>query len=476
MFMMTQIAPFKRFHTEERGQTAIMMVLVLLGVFAFMALALDFGVWYVDHRHAQNEVDAAAAAAGQALPCAASNCGSTPSTSCSGAPPITAVGLATYWLACNGANGSAAVIAYQDNSEKPSCGTLTSDTVKLVFSKFQASGGNYGALRICVSRSSASLFYGLSAVIDPRVSAKATAVARRVPASYAMMVMNAGNGTVQMNGTSQIDLGTNSLYINSTSASAINVSGTSPCPLLPSAPSNPCFTARSNDVNGTATDTAFRQSCCVSRTRQVPAQPDPFVNSSVNLESIYIQAMKTNASPWNSDCSTSSVSTLASNCCYRSQPTWAATVTAPGNSSYCFKLGSVTLPATLTSSGPVLLYFGCPSSGACKISVDGPSHHNLTLTGRTLTSGSFSANVAIWMERTATSASKLDYKVIDTLNINGVVYAPTATAQLGPNMPTNAQLSIVVGSVNIQGNATMGCTGASCVSGEPLTEGSYLVD
>ena len=53
---------------QEDGQMAFLLVLVLPVVFLFFALPLDAGIWYLDHRLAQNQVDAAALAAVIALP------------------------------------------------------------------------------------------------------------------------------------------------------------------------------------------------------------------------------------------------------------------------------------------------------------------------------------------------------------------------------------------------------------------------
>ena len=53
---------------DERGQVAILMVMVLPAIFLFFALALDAGVWFLDHRLAQNQADAAVLAAAQHLP------------------------------------------------------------------------------------------------------------------------------------------------------------------------------------------------------------------------------------------------------------------------------------------------------------------------------------------------------------------------------------------------------------------------
>ncbi len=57
-------------HHKENGQIAILMVMIMPANFLLMALPLDAGIWYLDHRIAQNQVDAAALAAVQHLPAA----------------------------------------------------------------------------------------------------------------------------------------------------------------------------------------------------------------------------------------------------------------------------------------------------------------------------------------------------------------------------------------------------------------------
>src|SRR5438034_7274381 len=55
-------------HRNQSGQIAIPSVLLLLTVFVLAALALDSGLWFFDHRHAQNQAEAAAQAAAIELP------------------------------------------------------------------------------------------------------------------------------------------------------------------------------------------------------------------------------------------------------------------------------------------------------------------------------------------------------------------------------------------------------------------------
>ena len=62
------IHPAAILRRDEKGQMAIVMVLVLPVIFLLFALALDAGIWFFDHRLAQNQADAAVLAAVQHLP------------------------------------------------------------------------------------------------------------------------------------------------------------------------------------------------------------------------------------------------------------------------------------------------------------------------------------------------------------------------------------------------------------------------
>lgn len=54
----------KLFHPSERGQALILLVMAVVGLLGFTALAIDGGMVYADRRHAQNASDAASLAGG----------------------------------------------------------------------------------------------------------------------------------------------------------------------------------------------------------------------------------------------------------------------------------------------------------------------------------------------------------------------------------------------------------------------------
>jgi len=134
-------------HRDRRGQMAILFVLTLLVVFIFFALAFDAGLWYFDHRTAQNQSEAAALAAVQELPADADGLG--PATD-----------AAKQWLTKNGFDGGS------------ECPAATKDGI--VYSDHNEDG-LIDTARVCVGRNSPGIFAALSGIDSVHVSAAATA-------------------------------------------------------------------------------------------------------------------------------------------------------------------------------------------------------------------------------------------------------------------------------------------------------------
>jgi len=162
-------------HRDDSGQMAILFVLTLLVVFIFFALAFDAGLWYFDHRTAQNQADAAALAAVQELPATDTS---------------KATAAADDWLTKNGSNpGERYCLDYSDRN-----GDGKPDTV-----------------RVCVRRESPGIFAALSKIKSVWVSAAATATVVEEPSLYSLKAMNDddeckstflvhGNATVSVTG------------------------------------------------------------------------------------------------------------------------------------------------------------------------------------------------------------------------------------------------------------------------------------
>ncbi len=133
----------------ESGQSAWFIVLSLLAVFAVFAITFDAGVWYFDHREAQNQSEAAVLAGIQLMPVATGDA--------SAQAQVTAA--VDQWLDRN-----------RSSSLERSC---------LQFED-QNSDGKYETLRVCVRRESPSFFAKLAGVDFTRVSAAATAKVGKV--------------------------------------------------------------------------------------------------------------------------------------------------------------------------------------------------------------------------------------------------------------------------------------------------------
>jgi len=120
---------------DESGQTAFLMLLAMPMVFLFYALAIDSGIWFLDHRTAQNQADAAALAAIQDLPAA---------------DTTEATATVEKWLTKNGSGpGDLECLEYSD---------IIAD-------------GQWDSVRVCVGRESPGIFSSLLGVSFVHVSA-----------------------------------------------------------------------------------------------------------------------------------------------------------------------------------------------------------------------------------------------------------------------------------------------------------------
>ncbi len=142
---------------QENGQMAILMVLVLPVVFLLFTLPLDAGIWYLDHRMAQNQVDAAALAGVQAL-------------------PGNAVATVGTWLTKNGSIGLDDLCDPDENGPYPQ-----------VLDRYPVGGdGIFDTVRVCVRRQSPAFFAQLVGVPYVYVSAAAAATSIWEPALYSI--------------------------------------------------------------------------------------------------------------------------------------------------------------------------------------------------------------------------------------------------------------------------------------------------
>ena len=167
---------------REDGQMAIIMALVVLVIFMVGGLAFDAGLWYFDHRRAQNQADAAALAAVLELP----------------ASTTQAVAQADEFLERNGAQETTA-------GSCPVAGT--GSHIEFEYGE----DGRPRAATVCVRRQSPGIFSALAGIGFAYVSASAKAELVAVTVPYSLMAMDdhacrsfwlTGNGTIHVSGTS----------------------------------------------------------------------------------------------------------------------------------------------------------------------------------------------------------------------------------------------------------------------------------
>jgi hypothetical protein len=177
-----------RFNRGEDGQVTAWFVAVLILLFAIMALSIDVGFWFVDRRHAQNQVDAAVLAGVQELevPKTALEIQTLAALN----PPQGPVGEALEWLNRNNR-------IHQSNVES-SCGprpsAIQSEDYDLVVRGFAFADTDndlhYDKIRACVERGSFLLFARLLGLSNIEANAVAAAGLSWEPSRYALMAMN----------------------------------------------------------------------------------------------------------------------------------------------------------------------------------------------------------------------------------------------------------------------------------------------
>ena len=146
---------------DEKGQVAIIMVMILPVVFLFFAMAADAGIWFFDHRLAQNQADAAVLAAVQYLP-----------ADLNSENHHLALAAVNEWVTKNGSN-----------PDELSCGDGRPSPEFLDLHPTAIPDGRIDAVRVCVRRESPGIFSKLADLDFIYVSAAATA--RVGPASVA---------------------------------------------------------------------------------------------------------------------------------------------------------------------------------------------------------------------------------------------------------------------------------------------------
>ncbi|HXH22375.1 MAG TPA: pilus assembly protein TadG-related protein [Dehalococcoidia bacterium] len=159
--------------SDERGQTALSILLMTLGVFIFAALALDAGLWYFHHRTVQNQADAAAHAAVLNLPESTAE----------------ATASAIAWLKQNGVPDPVADAA--EVGTGTDCGDMAIASGQDGRAKILFSDAN-NAVKVCLRMRSGVFLSGLAGITEAIVSASAKARVQVIPSPYSLMSMYPG--------------------------------------------------------------------------------------------------------------------------------------------------------------------------------------------------------------------------------------------------------------------------------------------
>jgi hypothetical protein len=231
-------------NSDESGQMAIFMVLMIFVVCTFFAMSLDAGAWYFDHRTAQNQAEAAALAGILELP----------------GSETTALAAVNDFLVKNGT----------DPATVGDCPTSSDSN----FVEFDSTGetGGVDTVTVCVRRQSSSYFARLGGIEALHVSAMAKAQLIVIPLPYALMALNksacsslvvAGRGGVVVQGESE-SAGT---YTRSTCPAGLTLEG-----------ENPRLTADGdNDTySGSANDKCLIPTHCTPQPTKEDYIEDPF--------------------------------------------------------------------------------------------------------------------------------------------------------------------------------------------------------
>lgn len=140
---------------NELGQMAWGFVLLILFVFMIFAVSFDAGLWFFDHRTAQNQAEAAALAAVLELP---------------SADDTSARAAAHNYLVRNGV-------------ADPMSEGCSGDPVTI---EDTTGDGEYDLVRVCLSRESGVIFSAISNITSVQVSASAAALVGRANISQVM--------------------------------------------------------------------------------------------------------------------------------------------------------------------------------------------------------------------------------------------------------------------------------------------------
>lgn len=400
----------------EEGQMAMAMVILILGVFVLFGLAFDTGKWYLDHRLAQQQVEAAALAGALQLPSGDID------------------GAVDQALTDNGAQVSDRTTA--------KCDPPDSDSVK-----------------VCIRRPSGGVFTALSGIKFAWVSASATAKRFAQPVPFSLMAMDpsacstlnlTGNGTVSVQGIGS-SAGT---YTRSSCATGLDLSGNQS--ILKATGSN-------DTVSGTASSKCLSGQCTPLPTPQ-DVLDDPFASVPVPPLSgpcVAINVKNNQTQTLNPGC----YSSLTINgTVYLNPGVYILTggLNMSGNSAVLS--ADANQNGKLDSNEQVMFYVTC-ASGGLPAACNGANPAQFSTSGQ----ASFQLqgipgkpryqNIAIFVDRTAGSANAVGISGQGSSTLSGAVYAINSGVDITGNGGTlNLNIAVVANSLTFSGNGNVNIT------------------
>ena len=404
--MLTSIV--RSMHGDERGQMAFTMILTLLVVFLFFALAFDAGLWYLDHRNAQNEADAAALAGALELP-----------------DPSAATVKAQAWLTQNGASLSDATVTVPpDNSY----------------------------VRVQVRRDAPGVFAVLSGINAVKISASATAKRIAQPVPYSLMAMDpSACGSFYLNGNALINVqgsgASAGTYTRSNCSTAITISG-----------GNGVLKAQgNNDEVGGATGNCTSGAQCTPVPTPQDYLDDPFAG-------VPVPPLSFASCPKNVKVNSGATLTLNPGC-YDGLQVLGTLKLNPGVYVLTGGLSTSGNTAVVQSVGGVLFYVTCGDANGLPKSCNGANPTQFTTSGQ----ATFSLqgmpghpayeNLTIFVDRTAGPAIAVDITGNGSSTMTGGIYAISSGVRITGNGGTlNLQIAVVANTLEFKGNGTVNVT------------------
>jgi Flp pilus assembly protein TadG len=426
-------------HKEEQGQIAFLMVLSIIIVFAMAGLSLDAGLWYFDHRTAQNQADAAALAGVLELPASG--------TQTDADARAAALAQVNLFLQKNGTDP-----ATEGDGVCP-----TANDANYVDFVDETGDGESDTIIVCVRRQTSSVFSSLAGLNFVHVSAMARAELVSITVPYSLMAMDetacrsfwlTGNGTIHVEGTSQ----------------AAGTYTRSNCPdeaLATTGANSDLEVEGVNDVVGGANSRCDGGGQCDPEPTKQEWLDDPFAR--VPLPPVDSSCISVNVG-------NGSTQTLDPGC-YNSLQVGGTAILRPGvyilkgGLSITGNSGVLTADAnqngTLEDNEEVMFYVTCtsyptPCNGANAGIFSSSGQSTFELQG---IDGDPYENLAIFVDRTAGPATAVDISGQGASTMSGAVYAIGSNVTITGNGTTlNLNIAVVADTLKFAGNGDVNVT------------------